>query len=300
MKKGFTLIELLAVILILGIIALIAIPQVTNVISNASRGATETSAKHYVSAVNNTIALNKLDTDSSNNINDGLIDISTIEVNMSGEKPTSGSVYVKGGNVLEAELEVNGKNVFCGSNGKCTAYDKYIYYNESTAITKIINGKAVTFTSIISSPAKDKWLYEVPASGIYARYKLLDNKIVGNADICSVEIGFCISVDLYNLSVERTLNHFNYNESTWTYLGTFLDTTNPAKSITYKKWTNSTGLYCEFGDVGTDNELVYCHDGGENSSDATISLTPGKKNVSIYYNGANCNYDVDLGVSCTN
>ena len=35
MKKGFTLIELLAVILILGIIALIAIPTVNNIIGEA-------------------------------------------------------------------------------------------------------------------------------------------------------------------------------------------------------------------------------------------------------------------------
>ncbi|MBQ2409445.1 MAG: prepilin-type N-terminal cleavage/methylation domain-containing protein [Bacilli bacterium] len=39
MKKGFTLIELLAVILILGIIALIAIPTVTNIIEEARMGA---------------------------------------------------------------------------------------------------------------------------------------------------------------------------------------------------------------------------------------------------------------------
>ena len=39
MKKGFTLIELLAVILILGIIALIAIPTVNNILKEARRGA---------------------------------------------------------------------------------------------------------------------------------------------------------------------------------------------------------------------------------------------------------------------
>ena len=35
MKKGFTLIELLAVILILGIVALIAIPTVSHVVDEA-------------------------------------------------------------------------------------------------------------------------------------------------------------------------------------------------------------------------------------------------------------------------
>lgn len=50
-KKGFTLIELLAVIVILGVIMVIAIPSVTGYITNSRKDSMISSAKAYVDAV---------------------------------------------------------------------------------------------------------------------------------------------------------------------------------------------------------------------------------------------------------
>ena len=75
MKKGFTLIELMAVILILGIIALIAVPTIGNIVNDATTDAGKESVNNYIRAVEDNIALKqevrnlrtKLDVLSDNN-----------------------------------------------------------------------------------------------------------------------------------------------------------------------------------------------------------------------------------------
>ena len=62
-KKGFTLIELLAVITILGILMLVAIPAVSRTIENARKNTFITTAQTYVEAVRNSWAADEISCD---------------------------------------------------------------------------------------------------------------------------------------------------------------------------------------------------------------------------------------------
>lgn len=54
-KKGFTLIELLAVIVIMGVLMIVAIPAVSRTIENARRDSFADTAKEYINAVRNAV-----------------------------------------------------------------------------------------------------------------------------------------------------------------------------------------------------------------------------------------------------
>lgn len=121
-KKGFTLIELLAVIVILAIIATIITPIMTGVIDAAENGAAETSASHFIKAVNNEIARQEM---KGNPIGDGEYGLTEdgdlcadtecsnqIEIDASGDKPTAGIVLIKNGLVADGtEIIIKGINV---------------------------------------------------------------------------------------------------------------------------------------------------------------------------------------------
>jgi type IV pilus assembly protein PilA len=93
-KKGFTLIELLAVILILGIIALIAIPTVTNIIKESKRGAFKSSVQNVIGAVEMQCQLEQMRGEkltTSYIFTNGEVDN---ELNVKGDLPQSGTITV--------------------------------------------------------------------------------------------------------------------------------------------------------------------------------------------------------------
>ena len=179
-RRGFTLIELLAVIVILAIIALIATPIVLDIIADTKKSAAERTADNYIEAVETAVATAKLD---GNNIPDGTYTINNkgnlegnglekaLTIEMNGNKPSSGTVKIKGGNVtkLGTKLVVGNYNVKYKGD-KLTASEPYkgvLCKANTTKVTALVwagnanPGDDSSYTSeevgILSSEAASKY-----------------------------------------------------------------------------------------------------------------------------------------------
>ena len=132
MKKGFTLVELLAVIVILGVLALITVPIVTNIINKAEEDSDTRSAELYIDAVD-TAMMSAGTLDLKNTTctvqNDGNLncDGTIIFVEAKHTRPTSGTLTIVNRRVTKVEDLAIGDGVYKTNNsGEIVTNDTYV------------------------------------------------------------------------------------------------------------------------------------------------------------------------------
>ena len=150
MKKGFTLIELLAVILILGIIALIAIPTVNNILDESRRGAFKTTTQNVLKQAEETCMMENIkgiEATKTYTITDGNI---SPKLDLKGELPDNGTIILDG--ECQAKIAVN-NNKYCG---------KRLDINDQVSVTDYDSSTCVLEAPYLHETAEDTcFVYEV-------------------------------------------------------------------------------------------------------------------------------------------
>jgi type IV pilus assembly protein PilA len=144
-KRGFTLIELLAVILILGIIALIAIPIVNKLIEQSRKGAFESTANNVVNAVEDACQTQTLKGETITTTYTFTNGVVSPSLNVKGQLPKTGT----------ATVDSSCKVTLSVTNGKYTATKTSATDNVTivdgvvpTTYTVYANGTAVYFNPV--------------------------------------------------------------------------------------------------------------------------------------------------------
>ncbi len=215
-RSGFTLIELLAVILILGVIVLIAMPVVNNLVQQAKKESAILTASNYIDAVEKMIMKNQLLDDI--NLSVGSHDISELTdlLDIRGKKPTKGILYIGNNNlVTNATLCINNYKVdYIDGTGKiynntnCNDMNSSVYgFDETKGVNKPVLAIGMTpvkwdssnneITTTTSDPnwydyANKKWANAKSTDGSYwvwiprYAYKMTNgyhSSLVGTIDI---------------------------------------------------------------------------------------------------------------------
>lgn len=131
MKKGFTLVELIAVIIVLGIIALLTTPIITGIIDDSTKSTESASAKNYVVTLDKSLIEGILDRPRTGDYEINISELSDwAKENVTGDLPLSGKVLISNNTVESAQLQMEKFQIICYKN-ECEAredFGDYAYY----------------------------------------------------------------------------------------------------------------------------------------------------------------------------
>ena len=209
-KKAFTLIELLAVIVVLGILALIVTPILINVVKDSNEKSYKLSADGYISAVNDYILSNQLD---GKKVENGKYNIKNLDVKISGKAPSKGSVEIYDEKVSGAQL----------------LFDTYLVKYDGKAVTLTEKGceKEATVNLVIGEKEYDN-VAKVAKDDIETEFNISDdisdmtNIVCNNGVTISMNDNTLKLSDVYkdtNCTMSRSINDtFNNLDDTKNYI----------------------------------------------------------------------------------
>ena len=281
-KKGFTLIELLAVIVVLAIIALIATPIVMNTIKNSQKGAAERSADNYIETVETAVATARLDSDG---IPDGTYTIDEngnllvpslpngkLTIEMSGNKPTGGTITISNGQVTtDSKMTVGSYEV--SYNPTTKKYEATEKENNSFTIVYRWSEDSIKIGDKIDLSDTTKYTKDASTLGksYYLKHVLDKDNKVTESYACAILKGneYCL-----------TNGEYGYAENEADYIGNVL-------------------LLKQINDARIEGISCYFLARGSACSDGSFGLgADSRGRVDAPGGGGNCYVDVDGSSSC--